>query len=118
MEQQFNRRYDATNRTFPLGQLVLVKDYRDGVEKWTACRILRRAVRIIRDVEVQSPIWVRNANQTRPSFQQVTVPSSRIIPLDILLETFELPQDNSANAPNPEAHAPSICTPRRWTDRS
>ncbi|KAF6779109.1 hypothetical protein AHF37_01218 [Paragonimus kellicotti] len=51
-------------------------------------------------------------------FNQVTVPSSQVIPLDILLDTFELPQDVSAAAPNPEAHPPSICTPRRWTDRS
>ncbi|KAF6774197.1 hypothetical protein AHF37_06128 [Paragonimus kellicotti] len=118
MEQQFNRRHGATNRTFSLGQLVLAKDYRDGVEKWTAGRILRRTGRVTYDVEVQSSIWVRHANQLRPSFQPVTVPSSRVIPLDILLDTFELPQDVSAAAPNPEAHPPSICTPRRWTDPS
>ncbi|KAF6773883.1 hypothetical protein AHF37_07289 [Paragonimus kellicotti] len=99
-------------------KLVLAKDYRDGVEKWTAGRILRRTGRVTYDVEVQSSIWVRHANQLRPSFQPVTVPSSRVIPLDILLDTFELPQDVSAAAPNPEAHPPSICTPRRWTDRS
>ncbi|KAF6773972.1 hypothetical protein AHF37_06755 [Paragonimus kellicotti] len=99
-------------------QPVFTKDYRDGIEKWTAGRILRRTGRVTYDVEVQSSIWVRHANQLRPSFQPVTVPSSRVIPLDILLDTFELPQDVSAAAPNPEAHPPSICTPRRWTDRS
>ncbi|KAF7255986.1 hypothetical protein EG68_06649 [Paragonimus skrjabini miyazakii] len=108
MEQQFNRRHGANNRTFSLGQLVLSKDCRDGVEKWTAGRILRRTGRVTYDVEVQSSMWVH----------PVTVPSSRVILLDILLDTFDLPQDVSAAAPTLEAHPPSICTPRRWTNRS
>ncbi|KAF7233959.1 hypothetical protein EG68_12210, partial [Paragonimus skrjabini miyazakii] len=99
-------------------QFVLVKDYRDGVEKCTAGRILRRNGRVTYDVEVQSSVWVRHANQLRPSFQPVTVPFSPVIPLDVLLDTFGLSQDVSAAAPDPEAHPSSICTPRRWTDTS
>ncbi|KAF5398595.1 hypothetical protein PHET_08037 [Paragonimus heterotremus] len=76
MEQQFNRRHDATNRRFSLGQLVLANDYRDGVEMWTAGCILRRTGPITYDVEMQSSVWIRHANQLRPSFQPVTVPSS------------------------------------------
>ncbi|KAF7235519.1 Gag-pol polyprotein [Paragonimus skrjabini miyazakii] len=117
MEQQFNRRHGATNRTFSLGQFVLANDYRDGVEKWTAGRILRRTGRVTYDVEVQFSVWVRHANQLRPSLQPVTVPSNRVIPLDVLLDTFDLSQDVSAAAPNPEAHLPSTCTPKRWSDR-
>ncbi|KAF7243789.1 hypothetical protein EG68_09601 [Paragonimus skrjabini miyazakii] len=105
MEQQVNR------------QLVLAKDYHDGDEKWTSDRILRRIGRVANDVVVQSSTWVRHANQLRLSFQPMTVPSSRVIPSDIFLDTFELPQDVSVAAPNPEVHPPSICTPRRWTDR-
>ncbi|KAF8561701.1 hypothetical protein P879_07749, partial [Paragonimus westermani] len=48
----------------------------------------------------------------------VTVHSSRVIQLDILLDTFELSEDVSATASNPEAHPPGICTPRIWTDHS
>ncbi|KAF7261755.1 hypothetical protein EG68_00626 [Paragonimus skrjabini miyazakii] len=81
MEQQFNRRHGATNRTFSLGQFVLAKEYRDGVEKWTAGRILRRTGRVTYDGELQSSIWVRHANQLRPSFQPATVASSRVISL-------------------------------------
>ncbi|KAF5395745.1 hypothetical protein PHET_11552 [Paragonimus heterotremus] len=117
MEHQFNRRHGATNRTFSLGQFVLAKDYRDGVEKWTADRILRQSGRVTYDMEVQSPVWVRHTNQLRPSFQSVTVLSSRVIPLHVLLDTFDLSEYVSAAAPNPEAHSPTICTPR-WTDRS
>ncbi|KAF7257514.1 hypothetical protein EG68_05260 [Paragonimus skrjabini miyazakii] len=113
MEQQFNRRHGATSRTFSLGQFVLAKDYRDGVEKWTAGRILQRTSQVTYDVEVQSSVWVRHANQLRPSFQPVTVPSNRVISLDVLLDTFDLSQDVSAAAPNPEAHPPSTCTSRR-----
>ncbi|KAF7242672.1 hypothetical protein EG68_10163 [Paragonimus skrjabini miyazakii] len=117
MERQFNRRHGAINHTFSLGQFVLAKNYHDGVEKWNAGRILRRTGRVTYDVEVQSSVRVRHANQLRPSFQPVTVPSNRIIPLDVLLDTFDLSQDVSAAAPNPETHPPSTCTPRRWTDR-
>ncbi|KAF5400464.1 hypothetical protein PHET_05928 [Paragonimus heterotremus] len=118
MEQQFNRHHDATNRTFSLRQPALAKDYRDGVQKLTAGRTLRRTGRVTYNVEVQSSIWVLHANQLRPSFQPVTVPSSRVIPLDILLDTFDLPQDVLAAVPNPQAHRPSICTSRRWAGRS
>ncbi|KAF5395734.1 hypothetical protein PHET_11580 [Paragonimus heterotremus] len=117
MVQQFNCRHGATNRTFSSGLFVLAKDYRDGVEEWTAGHILRRTDRVTYDVEVQSSVWGRHANQLHPFFQLVTVPSVRVIPLDIPLGTFELPQDILAAAPNPEAHPLSICTPRRWTDR-
>ncbi|KAF5394179.1 hypothetical protein PHET_12101 [Paragonimus heterotremus] len=113
MEQQLNRRHDATNRTFSLGQLILTKDYCDGVEKWTAGCILQQNDQVTYEVEVQSSIRVGHASHLRPSFQPVTVPYSRVIPLDILLDTFDLPQDASAATPNP----PSICTPRRWRDR-
>ncbi|KAF7253016.1 hypothetical protein EG68_09751 [Paragonimus skrjabini miyazakii] len=117
MEQQFDRRHGAINRMLSLGQFVLAKDYRDCVEKWTAGHILRRTGRVTYDVEVQSSVLVRHANQLRPSFQPVTVPSNRVIPLDVLLDTFDLSQDVSAAAPNPQARPPNTCTPRRWTDR-
>ncbi|KAF5395995.1 hypothetical protein PHET_11296 [Paragonimus heterotremus] len=118
MGQQLNRRHGAINHTFSLGQLVHAKNYRDGVEKWIAGHTLRGTGLATYDVEVQSSLWVSHANQLCPSFQPVTVPSSQVIPLDILLDTFNLHQNVSVAAPNPEAHPLSICTPRRWTDRS
>ncbi|KAF7234321.1 hypothetical protein EG68_11980 [Paragonimus skrjabini miyazakii] len=119
MERQFNRHHGSTNRTFSLDQLVLAKDYRDGVEKWTADRIRRRIGRVTYDVEVQSPVWVRHAYQLRFFFSTGDRPvqpshSTGYSPGDM----FELRQDVSAAAPNPEVHPPSICTPRIWTDRS
>ncbi|KAF7233849.1 hypothetical protein EG68_12618 [Paragonimus skrjabini miyazakii] len=100
MEQQFNRRHGATNRTFSLGQLVLAKDYHDGVDKWTAGRILRRTGRVTYEVRVQSSIQVRHANQLHPSFQPVIVPFIPVTPPDIPLNTLDLPQDFSATDPN------------------
>ncbi|KAF6770541.1 hypothetical protein AHF37_10791 [Paragonimus kellicotti] len=92
-------------------------DYRDGVEKWTAAgRIPRRTGRVTNDVEMQSSMRVRHANQLRPAFQPVTVPSIRVTPLDIRLDTFGLPHDVSDAVLNPEIHLPSICTLRRWTE--
>ncbi|GAA50799.1 hypothetical protein CLF_105054, partial [Clonorchis sinensis] len=49
MEVQFNRYHDAVSKIFIPGQSVLEKDYRDGVEKWTQCIILRRAVKIVHE---------------------------------------------------------------------
>ncbi|KAF5396866.1 hypothetical protein PHET_10025 [Paragonimus heterotremus] len=118
MEKQSNHRHGVTNRTLSSDQFVLAKDYRDGVKKWTAGRILRRTGRVTSDMEMQPSVWVRRANQLRPSFQPMTVPSSRVILLNILLDTFELHRDVSAVAANPEAHPSSIYTFRRWTDRS
>ncbi|KAF5397854.1 hypothetical protein PHET_08968 [Paragonimus heterotremus] len=98
MEPHFNRRHGATDRTFSL--------------------VNRKTGRVTYHVELQSSVWVRHANQLRTSFQPVTVPSSPATPLDVLLDTFDLSPDVSAAAPNPDAHPPTICTPRRWTDRS
>ncbi|KAF7261687.1 hypothetical protein EG68_01354 [Paragonimus skrjabini miyazakii] len=77
---------------FSLGQLVLAKGCFDDVEKGIADCILRRTGRVTYDVKVQSSIWVSHASQLRPSFQPVTVPSSRVIPLEILLDTSEPPR--------------------------
>ncbi|KAF8560601.1 hypothetical protein P879_05714 [Paragonimus westermani] len=68
MEQQFNYSPGATSRAFSLGQLVLAKDSRDGIEKWATGRILRWTGRVIYDVEAQSSIWVSCANQLHPFF--------------------------------------------------
>ncbi|CAI2737936.1 unnamed protein product, partial [Dicrocoelium dendriticum] len=35
MEQYFNRRHGAKERSFELGQTVLVRNYREGHAKWT-----------------------------------------------------------------------------------
>ncbi|KAF8571821.1 hypothetical protein P879_00286 [Paragonimus westermani] len=65
MEQQFSGRHGATSRTFPLGQLVLAKDYRDDVEDLAAGGRTRQ---VTYDVEMQSSIRVRHVNQLRNFF--------------------------------------------------
>lgn len=90
MENQFNRHHGARSRTFLPGQAVWAKDYRNGKEKWTQGHIVRRSGKVIYDVDVQSSIWVRHANQLRHSY--LPKRQSNDIPLNILLDTFELPQ--------------------------
>ncbi|KAF8563845.1 hypothetical protein P879_10126 [Paragonimus westermani] len=65
----------------------------------------------------QSSMWVRHTNQLCPTFQQVIIPFSRVISLDIHMDTFGLIQGTLAITPSPEAQLPSICTPGQCTDR-
>lgn len=57
----------------------------------TSCIALEN---IIYDVDVQSAIWVRYANQLRLSCLPVTKSNDTVIPLSVLLGTFELPQSS------------------------
>ena len=92
MENLFNRHQGAISRIFLPGQPVLVKDYRNGEEKWTQGYIIRRSRNVIYDVDVQSSIWVRHANQLRHSYLSERPSNDTVIPFDVLLDTFELPQ--------------------------
>lgn len=117
MEQQFNRRHGAVKHTFVPGQSVLAKDYRGGGEKWTPGLIRRRTGQVVYDVDVQSSTWVRHANQLRPCYQPATITSNHTVPLDIILDTFELPQCSTPDTPVMETPLQNICAPRRWTTR-
>ena len=92
MENQSNRHQGAMSRLFLPGQPVLAKDYSNGKEKWTQGYILHRSGNVIYDVDVQSSIWVRHANQLRHSYLSERPSNDTVIPLNVLLDTFELPQ--------------------------
>ena len=91
MENQFNHRQRAMSRLFLPGK-PLAKDYHNGKEKWTQGYIIRRSGNVIYDVDVQSSIWVRHANQRRHSYLSERPSNDTVIPLNVLLDTFELPQ--------------------------
>ena len=84
MEKQYNKHHGAIHRMFTPSQSVLAKDYRNGKEKWTLGHIVRRSGKTVYDVQVESSIWVRHANQLRTSH----------LPMDILCDTFGLPITN------------------------
>lgn len=92
MERQFNHRHGAVSRQFLPGQPVWAKDYRNGKEKWTQGYIILRSGNVIYDVDVQSTTWVRHANQLHHSYLPERQSNDTVIPLNVLLDTFELPQ--------------------------
>ena len=54
--------------------------------------MIRRSGNVIYEVDVQSSIWVRHANQLRHSYLSERPSNDTVIPLNILLDTFKLPQ--------------------------
>ncbi|GAA52877.1 hypothetical protein CLF_109028 [Clonorchis sinensis] len=93
------------------------KDYRGDAERWTQGIIVRRAGRVVYQVNVGSSIWVRHANQLRASYLPATVTLDPVLPLEILLGTFELSQKAKSPEPMNEPAISKSCAPRRWTDR-
>ena len=53
---------------------------------------VRRSDNVIYDVDVQSSFGVRHANQLRHSYLLERQSNYTVIPLNALLDTFELPQ--------------------------
>ena len=92
MENQFNRRQGAMSCLFLPGQPVLANDYHNGKEKWIQGYIIRRSGNVIYNVDVQSSIWVRHANHLRHSYLSERPSNDTVIPLNVLLDTFELHQ--------------------------
>ena len=116
MERQFNRHHGAKKSSYVPGQSVLAADYRSGSPKWTPGTIVRKRGNIVYEVDVHSAVWIRHANQLRSTPIEGPRPRDSTIPLDILLDTFELVQTANTHVPNtPNEH--SVCAPRRWTDR-
>ncbi|EYC38281.1 hypothetical protein Y032_0727g1874 [Ancylostoma ceylanicum] len=66
MEKQFNRHYGAQKRSYRMEDLVWVRDYRPGHEKWIPARVKRRYGRAVYDVLTEEDeLWRRHANQMR-----------------------------------------------------
>lgn len=59
-------------------------------KKWTPGDIVRCTGNAIYDLDVLSPIWFRLANQLRPSRLPMIKSNYTVIPLNVLLDTFEL----------------------------
>ena len=100
-----------------LGTKVYARDYRAKEENWTAGKIVKRRGKVIYDVAVDNEVWVRHRNQLRPRHNDdSTDGNSAQLPLDILLETFDIPNDGA----KPATNSPVKCQvqPRRCTNRA
>ena len=101
MERQYNRHHCSVQRKFLLGQQVLARDYRNNTEIWTQGHIVQQTGNVTYNVNAQNSIWVRHSNQLRPSHLPVKIQDPNI-PLNILLDTFDLPQQTSETSQNTE----------------
>ena len=102
MEKQYNRHHGSVQRKFLPGQQVLARDYRNNTETWTQGRIVPQTGNVTYNVNVQNSIWVRHSNQLRPSHLPVEIQQDPTIPLNILLGTFDLPQQTPETSQNTE----------------
>ena len=116
MERQYNHHHGSVQRKFLPGQQVLVRDYRNNTETWTQGHIVQQIGNVTYNVNVQNSIWVRHSKQLRPSHLPVEIQQDPTIPLNILLDTFDLPQQTPETSQNTEVEAQepniqkSVCT--------
>lgn len=128
MEDQYNRRHGARQITFATGQTVLARDYRNHQVQWTTGTIRKRHGSVLYEVQVGSDIWTRHANQLRHTRCTGMSDQTHPLPLDILVDTFDLrPQSQACETPGATCCTPPMqvhgetstksLLPRRWTDR-
>ena len=108
----------ANQGGFTIGSTVYARDYRPGKENWAEATIASRRGKVLYDVKVGDDVWVRHKNQMRgrcgPS--TTTIPH-RPLPLDVLLDTFNIPMPQGQSAqPRAEEWAINL-QPRRWSTR-
>ena len=110
MERQYNRHHGSVQRKLIPGKQVLPRDYRNNTETWTQDHIVQQTGNVTYNVNVQNSIWVRHSNQVRPSHLPVEIQQDPTIPLNILLDTFDLPQQTpeTSHSTEVETQEPNI----------
>nr|VZH95980.1 unnamed protein product [Spirometra erinaceieuropaei] len=90
-----------------IGTPVFVRDYRAGFPDWIEATVVSHRGSMLFDVDVGDDIWVRHHNQIRRRHCSNTtgLDSAPSLSLDILLDTFAIPADQSV--PEPTSAPPS-----------
>nr|CAH8862812.1 unnamed protein product [Trichobilharzia regenti] len=78
-------------KKFDVGDPIYVRDYRGGHKPWNKGSISARRGRVMYDVKVGNELWTRHYNQLRPRNSNIPTSTQSSLPLDILLDTFNLP---------------------------
>ncbi|CAH8633242.1 unnamed protein product [Schistosoma bovis] len=99
--------------TYEVGCPVFARDYRPTHSPWTEARVVKRVGRVMYEVEVGSDRWQRHRNQLRKRLAPDRLSTESNIPLDILLDTFNLP----ATPPPEKPQQQTETRPRRWPIR-
>nr|VZI39739.1 unnamed protein product [Spirometra erinaceieuropaei] len=101
----------VSNSQLSVGTPVFFPDYRAGFPDWIEATVVAHRGSMLFDVDVGDDVWVRHHNQIRWRHRSTktgleSVPS---LPLDILLDTFDIPTDRSD--PKTTAAPPSDVPP-------
>jgi hypothetical protein len=115
---KINTKHAGTSE-LPVNTPVYARDYRPGYGKWAEGTIAARRGKVLYEIIVNGGTWIRHRNQLRPRHVHNSDENPPDLPLDILLDTFDI---NASNQPA-ETHlelpgpADSRRLPRRRTDR-
>ena len=77
------------------------KSWQETTRTWTQGHIVQQIGNVTYNVNIQNSIWVRHSNQLRPSHLPVEIQDPTIL-LNILLDTFDLPQQTPETSQNTE----------------
>ncbi|CAH8288100.1 unnamed protein product [Schistosoma rodhaini] len=80
-----------TRILYEVGAKVYVRDYRHGYDKWIEGEVAKRQGKVMYEVRVNREIWTRHHNQLRPREAKKKIEVTKRVPLDLLLDTFQLP---------------------------
>ena len=104
-----------------VGAKVYVRDYRHGFDKWIAREVTKKHGDVMYDVRVNQDIWARHHNQLRSREAKEEGGITKRIPLDLLLDTFQLPPiaptETTKSSIQTEHPSGSEVLPRRWSVR-
>jgi hypothetical protein len=100
--QQFKSERGQVGRTFSPGDLIYVLDFKGPKKTWIPAKVIRRVGTVMYQVQSQYSSNIRHVNHIRRRYTH----DNEQLPLDILLDTFILPEENTLtteeNEPTPE----------------
>ena len=94
---------------------VYAHEYRGGHGNWSEGIVKAKRGNVIYDIIVNGDIWVRHKNQLRPRLATSPAANEQSIPMDVILEAFDIPQSSESGAVSSdcEKETPSIPQTRR-----
>ncbi|KAF7258816.1 hypothetical protein EG68_05300 [Paragonimus skrjabini miyazakii] len=76
--------------TFKPGDRVLILDYRIDQQKWTVGTIIKRIGHVTYNVQVNSHVWKRHANQLRRTEYNLSFTEPQQLGFELLMDSFDL----------------------------
>ena len=104
MEAEYNRKHGARKRSFEKGDLIYTMAYTKNKKFWVPAVILNTCGSVMYFVRTNdNDVWKRHVNQIKERSTKVS--SKRIIPINILLDEFDIDPEtlSSSKASTPSA---------------